>query len=622
MADVSEADPLIGRLVGQKFRIDRMLGAGAMGRVYLAEQTNLGKQVALKVLHNAMAGDAQLAKRFYREAKSASMLSHPNILQIIDFGDDGGLLYIAMELLTGRDLYHVIKAEWPFPMERIGHIGGQILGALDEAHAKGVVHRDLKPENVMLLDVRGESDFVKVCDFGIAKIASERDGEGSAITMAGMVCGTPEYMSPEQARGDALDGRSDLYAAAVILYQMVVSDVPFRAESALGVITKHLIEEPTPPLKRRVNSGLPQALETVIMRGLSKRKEDRFATAAEMKAALLEAVGLRRPSSGMGTAGNSAPLEIAMATTGVATPVATPAMVGLTSPATMLAPTAAAAPPPGATATPPARAAAVASAPSGGSLHGELAAASVPTASGRRRGIIVGTMAIVAALGSAAYMMVGRPSVPATTGAAAASVTSGAGAASVTAVPGTTGAAGAANAPAPTGIAAPASPATSAPGATGVAGATTAPAPAEIAAPASPATSAPGAAAGQAAHRREKAHSAVHGAPAVAASVAAPPKPPSTPAPPTVAAPAAHSFAGAFADGETAFRSGDVDAALARYLEAAKLNPGDARTQRQIGKCYNRLGQRDRAEPYFRRYLQLAPDASDAEFIRADIDGK
>ena len=160
-----------------------------------------------------------------------------------------------MELLSGRDLYHVIKQDFPFSLERVGHIGGQILGALDEAHAKGVVHRDLKPENVMLLDVRGESDFVKVCDFGIAKVASERDGEGSAITMAGMVCGTPEYMSPEQARGDALDGRSDLYAAAVILYQMVTGDVPFRAESALGVITKHLTEEPTPPSKRRPRRG-------------------------------------------------------------------------------------------------------------------------------------------------------------------------------------------------------------------------------------------------------------------------------------------------------------------------------------------------------------------------------
>ena len=612
VAESMEADPLIGRLVGQKFRIDRLLGAGAMGRVYLAEQTNLGKQVALKVLHNAMAGDAQLAKRFYREAKSASMLSHPNILQIIDFGDDSGLLYIAMELLTGRDLYHVIKAEWPFSMERIGHIGGQILGALDEAHAKGVVHRDLKPENVMLLDLRGESDFVKVCDFGIAKIASERDGEGSAITMAGMVCGTPEYMSPEQARGDTLDGRSDLYAAAVILYQMVVSDVPFRAESALGVITKHLIEEPTPPSKRRVNSGMPQALEQLIMRGLSKRKEDRFATAAEMKAALLEAVGLRRPSSGMGTAGNSAPLELAMATTGVATPVATPALVGLTSPATMMAPTAAAAP----MTTPAPQSAA--SAPSGGSLHGEMAAATPPTSS-RRRGIIVGTLAAVGALGSAVYVAVGRPTAPmvapATSGDdphRAASATSAAKppalpsvAPNPPVVPSTTSA-GAANPPATP-------PPANAMAAANSAGATAIdPAPASV----EPAA--------RTAHKRDKPHLAAHGAAAAVAAAAAPAKPPVTPTPPSVSgtAPAAHSFAGVFADGEAAFRGGDVDGALAHYLDAAKMNPGDARTQRQIGKCYNRLGQRDRAEPYFRRYLQLAPDASDAAFIRADLDGK
>ncbi len=615
VAESMEADPLIGRLVGQKFRIDRLLGAGAMGRVYLAEQTNLGKQVALKVLHNAMAGDAQLAKRFYREAKSASMLSHPNILQIIDFGDDSGLLYIAMELLTGRDLYHVIKAEWPFSMERIGHIGGQILGALDEAHAKGVVHRDLKPENVMLLDLRGESDFVKVCDFGIAKIASERDGEGSAITMAGMVCGTPEYMSPEQARGDALDGRSDLYAAAVILYQMVVSDVPFRAESALGVITKHLIEEPTPPSKRRVNSGMPQALEQLIMRGLSKRKEDRFATAAEMKAALLEAVGLRRPSSGMGTAGNSAPLELAMATTGVATPVATPALVGLTSPATMMAPTAAAAP-----MTTPAPQS-PASAPSGGSLHGEMAAATPPAGS-RRRGIIVGTLAAAAALGSVVYVVVGRPTAPmvaaATSGDDPHRAASAASAASPPAMPSvapnpppapSTTSAGAANPPAPP----PPALANAMAGASSARAAAIDPAPASV----EPAA--------RTAHKRDKPHLAAHGAAAAVAAVAAPAKPPVTPTPPAVSsgtAPAAHSFAGVFADGEAAFRSGDIDGALAHYLDAAKMNPGDARTQRQIGKCYNRLGQRDRAEPYFRRYLQLAPDASDAAFIRADLDGK
>ncbi|MCA1664766.1 MAG: serine/threonine protein kinase, partial [Myxococcales bacterium] len=377
MADSLEADPLIGRLLAGKFKIDRLLGAGAMGRVYLAEQTNLGKQVALKVLHNAMAGDAALAKRFYREAKSASMLSHPNILQIIDFGDDAGLLFIAMELLSGRDLYRAIKQEFPFSLERVGHIGGQVLGALDEAHAKGVVHRDLKPENVMLLDVRGESDFVKVCDFGIAKVASERDGDGSAITMAGMVCGTPEYMSPEQARGDSLDGRSDLYAAAVILYQLVTGDVPFRAESALGVITKHLTEEPTPPSKRRP-AGVPPALEAVILRGLKKDKAERFATASEMRAALFDSVGMKRSSSSSSNRQRSGAVAAAdaWAATGVSTPVSTPAHA-----ATQRAPS------------------------SHPSVHGELAAQ--PSAK-KGVGLLVAAALVALAFAGGAWIMFGR----------------------------------------------------------------------------------------------------------------------------------------------------------------------------------------------------------------------
>src|SRR5262245_28886149 len=248
-----------------------------MGKVYLAEQTNLGKQIAIKVLHANMAGDPSLEKRFHREARAASMLSHPNIVQTVDYGNDTGILYIAMELLAGRDLRKVIRDEWPLGGERIAHLVGQVLSALDEAHAKGLVHRDLKPENVMLIDVRGEADFVKVCDFGIAKVQSERDGDSSAITTAGMVCGTPEYMSPEQARGDPLDGRSDLYSVAVILYHMVAGELPFRAESALGVVTKHLMEPPVPPSKKRPGAVIAPPLEALIMRGLEKDREKRFA---------------------------------------------------------------------------------------------------------------------------------------------------------------------------------------------------------------------------------------------------------------------------------------------------------------------------------------------------------
>ena len=586
MADSVEADPLIGRLLAQKFRIERLLGAGAMGRVYLAEQTNLGKQVALKVLHNAMAGDASLAKRFYREAKSASMLSHPNILQIIDFGDDSGLLFIAMELLSGRDLYRAIKQDFPLGLDRVGHIGGQILGALDEAHAKGVVHRDLKPENVMLLDVRGESDFVKVCDFGIAKVASERDGEGSAITMAGMVCGTPEYMSPEQARGDALDGRSDLYAAAVILYQMVVGDVPFRAESALGVITKHLTEEPTPPSKRR-NAAVPEALEALILRGLKKNKDERFATAAEMRAALFEAVGMKRPSSGtnqraVAGAGGAAD---ALAVTGVATPVSTPAQAA-TRPEQSSHP----------------------------SVHGELSATTQqPSAGGRRVGFIVVGATLLAALAGGAWvvmspksdMPVGPPvnvapseTRPALTPAAATGTPSAAtGMPSGPTVTPPKVEAPPAEAPKVEAPKAPAEPKTED---------AIPPSPTTVQAPAPPPKS-------------HKHHDAAR--PAVAkpsAPVAASASPPATPEPAAAKPPTAPKTA--FAEGEALFRSGDVDGALAKYQDAARANPSDAKAQKMIGKCYNRLGLHDRAVPYLKKYLELAPDAPDKAFIQAQIE--
>ena len=542
-----------------------------MGRVYLAEQTNLGKQVALKVLHNAMAGDAALAKRFYREAKSASMLSHPNILQIIDFGDDDGLLFIAMELLSGRDLYRAIKQDFPLPLERVGHIGGQILGALDEAHAKGVVHRDLKPENVMLLDVRGESDFVKVCDFGIAKVASERDGEGSAITMAGMVCGTPEYMSPEQARGDALDGRSDLYAAAVILYQMVTGDVPFRAESALGVITKHLTEEPTPPSKRR-NASLPPALEALILRGLQKEKEARFASAAEMRAALFESLGMKRASTSNPRTTASQAAD-PLATTGVSTPLSTPAQA-----ATRLGPS------------------------SNPSVHGELAA---PPAGKKRAGMIAAALALVTALGGGAWVIFGHKSdlpvaeLPSPSG--------------VVPVPTTTAPA---TPPPQTTTPQTRPPQTRPPQTT-----PQTPIAQPVAAPIPPAPAPPpptvlASAAPAHAHKR---HETSHPAAIAAARPATPSVAKATPEPAARPAVAPKS---PFAEGEALFRSGDVEAALAKYLEFARANPSDAKAQRQIGKCYNRLGQRDQALPYLRKYLELAPNASDAAFIRAMLQQK
>jgi len=172
-------DPFPGRLIAGNFRIQRLIGSGAMGNVYHAEQISLGKAVAVKILHTHLTDDDKLVRRFQREAKSASRLNHPNSIQIIDSGrDQTGVLYIAMELLAGRDLSRVIREEFPLPLPRIVRIMTQVLAALDEAHAQGVIHRDLKPSNIMLIERRGEPDFVKVCDYGIAK-AQMDDGHTS-----------------------------------------------------------------------------------------------------------------------------------------------------------------------------------------------------------------------------------------------------------------------------------------------------------------------------------------------------------------------------------------------------------------------------------------------------------
>ncbi|HEY0711400.1 MAG TPA: serine/threonine-protein kinase, partial [Polyangia bacterium] len=197
---LSPPPAVIGRVIGGNFRVLKLIGVGAMGHVFQAEQLSLGKMVALKLLRHELQGDEKLIKRFHLEAKNASSLNHQNSIQIIDFGRDGELLYIAMELLPGVDLGQLILREGPLPLQRLGHIMDQVLAALDEAHAQGIVHRDLKPGNIMLVSRRDEPDFVKVCDFGIAK--AQTSNEGAGLTIKGLVCGTPEYMSPEQARGE------------------------------------------------------------------------------------------------------------------------------------------------------------------------------------------------------------------------------------------------------------------------------------------------------------------------------------------------------------------------------------------------------------------------------------
>jgi tRNA A-37 threonylcarbamoyl transferase component Bud32 len=318
------APAVLGRTIAGKFRIESRLGGGAMGAVYKARQIALDKDVAIKLLHSEHAGDAMFAARFQREAKAASKLDHPNSMRVLDFGQEpDGLLYIAMEYLDGRNLFDVIREDWPIASRRAADIVSQALAAIAVAHEMGIVHRDLKPENIMLMsgtdDEGAARDVVKVCDFGIAKFtdaAEPRSAGGQKLTTQGIVVGTPEYMSPEQGKGEALDARSDLYSVSVILYQLLTGRVPFDAETALGVVLKHVTEDPLPP--RRLNPEADERLEAVCMRAMRKKRDERYQSARDMRAELRAVLGTTDPLAHAATAKLASVHDVAHAPTALA----------------------------------------------------------------------------------------------------------------------------------------------------------------------------------------------------------------------------------------------------------------------------------------------------------------
>jgi serine/threonine-protein kinase len=264
-----QRDPLIGQVVQGRFKVEELIGQGGMGKVYRARHLALDRLVCLKLLKPALLEDPTLVGRFEREAKAASRLNHPNGIQVLDFGrnDLDGSLYIVMEYVQGKDLRIVLRDEWPLSEERLCNIMAQVLAALGAAHAHHVIHRDLKPENIMVEQRRDHADFVKVLDFGIAKIM---DSDMPGLTRNDVVCGTPQYMAPEQATGSSLDARCDLYAVGVILYQMATGHLPFDGQNSMEVLTKHVNEAPLPPRRRQPDAPISEAMESLILRALEK----------------------------------------------------------------------------------------------------------------------------------------------------------------------------------------------------------------------------------------------------------------------------------------------------------------------------------------------------------------
>jgi serine/threonine-protein kinase len=283
----SAADPLIGRVIDGRYRVLSKIGQGGMGAVYKVEHLAMGKLAAMKVLHPSLTQDREVAQRFRREAEAVSRLSSPNTVQVFDFGESGGSMYLVMELCKGEDLGAILRRDGPLPFARLAPMLVQVCDALSEAHEAGIVHRDLKPENLLIARARDGSDIVKVLDFGLAKLRDHE--ELSQVTARGSLIGTPFYMSPEQIRAEELDARSDIYSLGALMYRVLTGVHPFAAPTPVAVLTLHLTEELIPPSRRKPELQITPRVDAIVMKAMAKRAEERFASADALKAALGEA---------------------------------------------------------------------------------------------------------------------------------------------------------------------------------------------------------------------------------------------------------------------------------------------------------------------------------------------
>jgi hypothetical protein len=283
-------DKFVGKTLPGGNHILDLISVGGMGRVYRAQQSALGRTVAVKIIHPHLLADENAALRFMTEARAASQLNHPNSVAVFDFGrTNDGQPYLVMEFLRGKDLARVAYEEGPLPFARIVDVLKQVLGALAEAHDLGIVHRDLKPENVILEPLRRGGDFVKVVDFGLAKLKADTQAPTN-VTSPGIVCGTPDYMAPEQGRGDPIDGRSDLYSVGVVLFQLLTGRLPFESESPTQVVMMHITIPVPDPRQVAPERAIPEALVAVVFRAMAKDPRDRYQDASEFAEALAAAM--------------------------------------------------------------------------------------------------------------------------------------------------------------------------------------------------------------------------------------------------------------------------------------------------------------------------------------------